>query len=85
MNPHSDPSAMASARAPGDVTWLVRQFAADVPSVTHAVVVSLDGLQLAASGTVERDVGDQVAALSAALLSMGTRCGELLIWAPPNT
>jgi predicted regulator of Ras-like GTPase activity (Roadblock/LC7/MglB family) len=78
MNPLSGPTATASARTPGDVAWLIKQFADDAPGVTHAVVVSLDGLQLAASGAVERDLGDQIAALTAGLLSMATRCGELL-------
>jgi uncharacterized protein len=77
MNLPNAPTA-ASARTPGDVAWLVKQFAEDVPGVTHAIVVSLDGLQLAASARVERDVADQIAALSAGLLSIGNQCGELL-------
>jgi len=71
-----------TARTPGDVAWLVRQFADEVPGVTHACVVSLDGLQLAASSAVGRDVGDQMAALAAGMLSMAARCGELLALGP---
>ncbi|MBY8874223.1 roadblock/LC7 domain-containing protein [Micromonospora sp. PLK6-60] len=61
-----------------DCGWLVRQFADDVPGVTHALVVSLDGLQLAASRQVPRDLGDQLAALTAGLLSMADRSADLL-------
>lgn len=73
MSRHDPP-----ARTPSEVAWLVKQWAEEVPGVTHAVVVSLDGLQLASSGTVDRDLGDQLAALTAGLLSMANQCGDLL-------
>lgn len=82
MTSQTAPAVAGPASAPGDVAWLIRQFTADVPGVTHAIVVSLDGLQLAASDSVERDIGDQVSALSAGLLSMATQCGELLSLGP---
>jgi uncharacterized protein len=82
MNLHGSPTAMASARTPGDVAWLIRQFADEAPGVTHAIVVSLDGLQLASSSAVARDLGDQVAALTAGLLSMANQCGDLLDLGP---
>jgi predicted regulator of Ras-like GTPase activity (Roadblock/LC7/MglB family) len=66
------------AQAPQDFEWLVHQFADDVPGVTHALVVSLDGLQLAASRLVPRDLGDQLAALTSGLLSLADRSGALL-------
>lgn len=65
-------------RAPQDFAWLVGQFASDVPGVLHALVVSLDGLQLAASPEIPRDLGDQLAALTAGLLSMADQSGGLL-------
>ncbi|MCW3843118.1 roadblock/LC7 domain-containing protein [Micromonospora yasonensis] len=61
-----------------DCAWLIRQFAEDVPGVSHAILVSLDGLQLAASHGVGRDLGDQLAALTAGLLSMADRSATLL-------
>ncbi|WP_346533938.1 roadblock/LC7 domain-containing protein [Micromonospora sp. DPT] len=67
-----------AGQSPPDCAWLVRQFADDVPGVTHAVLVSLDGLQLAASGRVPRDLGDQLAALTSGLLSIADRSGALL-------
>jgi uncharacterized protein len=82
VSSHSFPTVAATARTPGDVAWLIRQFATEAPGVTHAVVVSLDGLQLAASDTVERDVGDQISALTAGLLSMANQCGDLLSLGP---
>ncbi|GII25919.1 roadblock/LC7 domain-containing protein [Planosporangium mesophilum] len=68
----------APVRGPQDCAWLVRQFADEVPGVTHALIVSLDGLQLAASRMVPRDLGDQLAALTAGLLSMADRSSALL-------
>ncbi|RLK24917.1 hypothetical protein DER29_2881 [Micromonospora sp. M71_S20] len=61
-----------------DFAWLVSQFADEVPGVTHALIVSLDGLQLAASRGISRDLGDQLAALTAGLLSMADRSADLL-------
>ncbi|MEH0938952.1 roadblock/LC7 domain-containing protein [Micromonospora psammae] len=61
-----------------DCAWLIRQFAEDVPGVNHALLVSLDGLQLAASRQVPRDLGDQLAALTSGLLSMADRSAALL-------
>ena len=60
------------------MAWLIGQFVASVPGTTHAVIVSLDGLQLAAAGAVDRDLGDQLAALTAGLLSMANQGGAFL-------
>ncbi|HEX6499352.1 MAG TPA: roadblock/LC7 domain-containing protein [Micromonosporaceae bacterium] len=69
-------------RGPQDCEWLIRQFADEVPGVTHALLVSLDGLQLTASRRVPRDLGDQLAALTAGLLSMADRSASLLNLGP---
>lgn len=66
------------ARTPSDFAWLVNQFTDEVPGVSHAVVVSLDGLRLVSSSSVSRDLGDQLAALTAGLLSMADRTAALL-------
>lgn len=68
----------AAVRGPQDFAWLVRQFADEVPGVTHALLVSQDGLQLATSSAVPRDLGDQLAALTAGLISMADRGAALL-------
>jgi uncharacterized protein len=67
-----------------DVAWLLHQFADDSPGVTHALLVSLDGLQIAASSSVPRDLGDQLAALTAGLLSMANQGGVLLGLGPSD-
>jgi len=80
MTPHTSAAGAPAApvRSPHDFAWLVSQFAEEVPGVAHALVVSLDGLQLAASGEISRDLGDQLAALTAGLLSMADQSGGLL-------
>lgn len=78
-HPNSGNGGLAAAAAGHqDFAWLVRQFADDVPGITHALLVSLDGLQLAASRGVSRDLGDQLAALTAGLISMADRSADLL-------
>ncbi|WP_091193775.1 roadblock/LC7 domain-containing protein [Micromonospora narathiwatensis] len=61
---HAHPGDGTGQGLPG-CAWLVRQFAEDVPGVTHAILMSLDGLQLAASDSVGRDAGDRLPALTA--------------------
>ena len=59
--------------------WLVNNFAERVPGVAHAVVVSTDGLLLTASSRLPRDRADQLAAVSAGLISLthgAARCFE---------
>jgi uncharacterized protein len=65
-------------RAPGDVVGLVDQFARTVTGVTHVLLLSGDGLRLAVSHTVDRDLGDQLAAVGSGLLSMADQGGRLL-------
>lgn len=71
-------STPSTTRTPQDFAWLIGQFAGDTPGVTHAVLLSTDGLQLVSSPSVDRDLGDQLAALTSGLLSMADRSGELL-------
>ncbi|HEY3501606.1 MAG TPA: roadblock/LC7 domain-containing protein [Actinocatenispora sp.] len=68
----------ATARTPADFEWLVNQFTEEVPGVLHALIVSLDGLRLVSSASLSRDLGDQMAALTAGLLSMSDRAAALL-------
>jgi predicted regulator of Ras-like GTPase activity (Roadblock/LC7/MglB family) len=65
-------------RTAQDFVWLTERFAADTPGVTHAVLLSSDGLQLVSSASVGRDLGDQLAALTSGLLSMADRSAGLL-------
>jgi predicted regulator of Ras-like GTPase activity (Roadblock/LC7/MglB family) len=50
--------------------WLVNGFVDRVPGVSHAVVVSSDGLLLALSRHLPQPAGEQLAAISASLNSI---------------
>ena len=59
--------------------WLVTDFTERVPGVAHAVVVSADGLLLAASERLPVDRADQLAAVASGLVSLtggAARCFE---------
>lgn len=60
-----------------DFTWLLTAFVDRVPGVTHAVVVSSDGLPVALSRHIPRQAGDQLAAIAASLCSMVTSAARL--------
>jgi predicted regulator of Ras-like GTPase activity (Roadblock/LC7/MglB family) len=76
--PITNPAHSSGVRSPQDFAWLISQFADEVPGVTHALIVSRDGLQLVGSRGVNRDLGDQMAALTAGLISMADRSAALL-------
>ncbi|WP_214326203.1 roadblock/LC7 domain-containing protein [Nonomuraea sediminis] len=52
------------------VDWLITDFVTSVPGVAHAVVVSSDGLPLAASAGFPVDRADQLAAIASGLISL---------------
>jgi predicted regulator of Ras-like GTPase activity (Roadblock/LC7/MglB family) len=62
----------------GQFGWLVNNFAEKVPGVAHAVVVSVDGLLLAASSRLPIDRADQMAAIAAGLVSLNLGAARLL-------
>lgn len=53
-----------------DLNWLITNFAEQVPSVGHAIVVSADGLPLAFSEGLPPDRVDQLAAVTSGLTSL---------------
>jgi predicted regulator of Ras-like GTPase activity (Roadblock/LC7/MglB family) len=57
--------------------WLVSGFTRDVPGVAHAVLVSADGLMVAASDGLPRDRADQLSAMAAGLASLTTGAATL--------
>ena len=66
-------------QASHQLDWLVNDFARRVSGVTHALVVSGDGLKLATSDRVEETIADQLAAVSSGLVSLtrgAARCFE---------
>lgn len=50
--------------------WLITEFVKEMPGVAHAVIVSADGLPLAYSQGFPRDRADQLAAITAGLISL---------------
>jgi uncharacterized protein len=63
---------MSSALSEGalSLNWLIKNFVEQVSGVSHAVVVSADGLLLAASDGLPRDRADQLAAVVCGLSSL---------------
>lgn len=59
------------------LVWLVNNFVTDVPGVTHAVVVSADGLLLTASDNVPVAHAEQLAALASGLQSLALGSSRL--------
>lgn len=57
--------------------WLVSAFTQEVPGVNHAVLVSADGLLVAASDGLPRDRADQMSALTAGLTSLTIGAADL--------
>jgi predicted regulator of Ras-like GTPase activity (Roadblock/LC7/MglB family) len=59
------------------LNWLVSNFAREVPGVSHAVLVSADGLLVAASEHLPTERADQLAAVSSGLASLSTGAAQL--------
>lgn len=58
-------------------TWLVNNFVRDVPGVSHAVVVSADGLLLTPSDGVSVERAEQLAAVASGLQSLAQGSARL--------
>jgi uncharacterized protein len=61
---------MVLSQTARDFNWLINAFTDRVPGVTHAVVVSSDGMLVAMSDHLPRDSADQLAAVTSGLLSV---------------
>lgn len=74
------PASLDAAPPSGsrNVQWLLESFTGQTAGVTHAVIIALDGLQLAYAGRVGVDLADQLAACTAGLLGLANQCGILL-------
>ena len=57
--------------------WLVSKFAREVAGVSHAILVSADGLLMAASQSIPYDRAEQVAAVSSGLASLAVGAARL--------
>jgi predicted regulator of Ras-like GTPase activity (Roadblock/LC7/MglB family) len=59
-----------AAPVSGELDWLVNDFAQRIAGVSHALVVSADGLKLAVSARVDEARADQLAAVASGLASL---------------
>ncbi len=62
--------------------WLVSNFARDVVGVAHAVLVSADGLLMAASEQLPRERAEQLSAVTSGLASLSSGAARLFDGGP---
>ncbi|MBY6411457.1 roadblock/LC7 domain-containing protein [Rhodococcus sp. BP-252] len=62
--------------------WLVSNFARDIVGVAHAVLVSADGLLMAASEQLPRERAEQLAAVTSGLASLSSGAARLFDGGP---
>lgn len=62
--------------------WLVSNFARDIVGVAHAVLVSADGLLMAASEQLPRERAEQLAAVTSGLASLSAGAARLFDGGP---
>ena len=81
----ADPGA---PRSPQDFSWLLDNFASSTPGVSHALIVSSDGLPLVAAAGMSPDLADPLAAMTSGLLALGNniaakvgepRCEQMML------
>ena len=60
-----------------DLSWLVNAFTERVPGVSHAIVVSSDGLLVAISDHLPRDNADKLAAVTSGLMSITAGAAQM--------
>lgn len=65
-------------RSPADFGWLVNNFVSSTPGVTHALIVSSDGLLLLASGSMSADIADPLSAMTSGMISLGHSIANLV-------
>ena len=56
--------------AANNLNWLIQRLCLTVPSIKQAVVVSSDGLPMAASNGVDRESADRLAAVSSGMIGL---------------
>ncbi len=60
-----------------NLNWLVTRFTREVPGVSHAVLVSADGLLQATSPNLPSDRSEQLSAVTAGLASLSAGAAQL--------
>ena len=69
---------MTAPNPRSSLDWLVAKFAREVPGVSHAILVSADGLLMAASEHLPGERADQLAAVASGLASLSIGAAQLL-------
>lgn len=67
----------AMAQPKGEYDWLVAKFATETPGVSHAILVSADGLPMAASEQLPVDRAEQMAAVASGMASLASGAARL--------
>lgn len=62
----------------GRLDWMLGNFQHATPGVIHALVVSADGLRVAASGQVDDRLADQLSAATSGLVSLANGAAQLV-------
>lgn len=75
--PHHSGSAGAAVGTNRTLDWFVSNFVRDVPGVSHAILVSADGLLMASSSHLPPDRADQLAAVTSGLASLSNGAARL--------
>jgi predicted regulator of Ras-like GTPase activity (Roadblock/LC7/MglB family) len=73
----TDINSFAATGDERDLDWVVSKFVDDVPDTAHAILVSADGLLMAASASIPDDRAEQVAAVSSGLASLAVGAARL--------
>jgi len=71
-------SAILPPQDPQDFGWLVDNFAAATPGVSHALIVSADGLPLITAGGMSPDLADPLAAMTSGIISLGNNIASTI-------
>ena len=69
-------------QARGQLDWLLADFLRSTPGVVHALVVSADGLRVAASEQVDDRLADQLSAATSGLVSLANGAAQLVQLGP---
>jgi predicted regulator of Ras-like GTPase activity (Roadblock/LC7/MglB family) len=72
----------ASQQARGKLDWMLNNFERATPGVLHALVVSADGLRVAASSEVDDRLADQLSAATSGLVSLANGAAQLVRLGP---
>jgi predicted regulator of Ras-like GTPase activity (Roadblock/LC7/MglB family) len=71
-----EPHHLGAAGRVGQLDWLLDDLVRRVAHISKAVILSQDGLALGASGTLERDDAEHLAALAAGFQSLARGAGQ---------